>query len=123
MNAASFEQRLAWARSQDAADPLKAFRSRFSLPRGADGRELIYLCGHSLGLAPSDARQIVDRELERWERLGAAGHEPGEHGEHGEPGWIAYAEALQPPLSQISGAHSHEVIAMNSLSVNLHLLL
>jgi kynureninase len=117
MSAASFEQRLAWARSQDAADPLNTFRSRFALPRGADGHELIYLCGHSLGLAPSEARQIVDREIGRWERMGAAGHE------HGEPGWIAYAEALQQPLSQISGAQSHEVIAMNSLSVNLHLLL
>jgi kynureninase len=117
MNSASFEQRLAWARSQDAADPLQALRARFALPCGADGRALIYLCGHSLGLAPVDARQIVDREIERWEQLGVRGHE------HGQPGWIAYAEALQQPLSQLAGALSHEVIAMNSLSVNLHLLL
>jgi kynureninase len=117
MNSGSLEQRLAWARAQDAADPLRSLRARFALPRGADAQALIYLCGHSLGLAPVDARQVLDREIERWERLGVSGHE------HGEPGWIAYAEALQQPLSQLAGAGSHEVIAMNSLSVNLHLLL
>jgi kynureninase len=117
MNSASWEARLAWARSQDAVDPLHALRTRFALPRDADGRTLIYLCGHSLGLAPVDARQVLDREIERWEKLGVGGHE------HGQPGWIAYAEGLQQPLSQMAGAQPHEVIAMNSLSVNLHLLL
>jgi len=117
MIATSFEQRLDWARSQDRSDPLAALRYQFALPRAPDGAALLYFCGHSLGLAPIRAREIAAHEFERWESLGAVGHE------HGQPSWIGYAEALQGPLSQLAGAHTHEVIAMNSLSVNLHLLL
>lgn len=116
MSAVAFERQLEHARSLDAADPLASFREHFSLPT-ADGRPVVYLCGHSLGLAPRTARALLTGEIERWERLGVQGHE------HGSPGWIDYAEHLQPPLAELAGALPHEVIAMNSLSINLHLLL
>ena len=105
------------AATLDAADPLAGLRARFSLPSDGTGRELAYLCGHSLGLAPQAARDRVLEELEDWERLGVLGHEEARRG------WIGYAERLQAPLATLVGAAPGEVVAMNSLSVNLHLLL
>jgi kynureninase len=101
----------------DRADELQSFRSKFALPRDAAGGELTYLCGHSLGLAPIAARERVLEELEDWERLGVLGHE------HGRRAWIGYAERLAPALAVLAGAAANEVVAMNSLTVNLHLLL
>ena len=112
-----FESRRPWARAQDQTDPLSSLRSRFALPRGADGQPLLYLCGHSLGLAPIGARAMIDAEIEDWERLAVLGHE------QARSPWIGYAEQLQPELARLSGALPLEVVAMNSLSVNLHLLL
>jgi len=105
------------AATLDRADPLAEYRARFALPRNAAGDELAYLCGHSLGLAPRAARTRVLEELDDWERLGVLGHE--EARRH----WIGYAERLQAPLAQLVGAQPDEVVAMNSLTVNLHLLL
>jgi kynureninase len=107
----------AWARAADERDPLRGLRARFSLPRAEDGGPLIYLCGHSLGPAPKAARDCIDREIDDWERLGVLGHEQARWP------WIGYAEQLQQPLGQLCGAEPAEVVAMNSLSVNLHLLL
>jgi kynureninase len=112
-----FDARLDWAHTQDAADVLAPLRARFALPRAADGRPLLYFCGHSLGLAPLGAREAVEAEIAAWEQLGVLGHE------HPGSAWIGYAEQLQQPLAQLAGAQPHEVIAMNSLTVNLHLLL
>ena len=114
---APFEDRLDWACAQDAADPLSALRGCFALPRGADGQPLRYLCGHSLGLAPLAARAMIEAEVADWESLGVRGHE------YAHTPWIGYAEQLQPALAALVGAQTHEVVAMNSLSVNLHLLL
>ena len=105
------------ARALDAADPLAALRERFALPKGADGQPLIYFCGHSLGAAPRDARHRVTEELDDWERLGVNAH----HG--GRRPWIDYAGLLVKPLARLAGAREHEVVAMNSLTVNLHLLM
>jgi kynureninase len=113
----SFERRLDWARAQDAADPLSPLRQRFAMPCGADGRPVLYFCGHSLGLAPIAARALVLNEIDNWERLAVDAHE------HANPSWIAYAESIQQPLAHLAGAQVNEVLAMNSLSVNLHLLL
>jgi kynureninase len=113
----TFQAQLDWARSQDATDPLAPLRANFALPRGADGRALVYLCGHSLGLAPLGARVMLEAELSDWERLGVLGHE------HARTPWMSYAEQLQGPLAALVGAAAQEVVAMNSLTVNLHLLL
>jgi kynureninase len=105
------------AAALDSADAFAGLRTRFALPRNAAGDELAYLCGHSLGLAPRAARARVLEELDDWERLGVLGHE--EARRH----WIGYAERLQAPLAGLVGARPAEVVAMNSLTVNLHLLL
>jgi kynureninase len=101
----------------DAADELKAWRAHFALPCKERGLELTYLCGHSLGLAPRAARTRVLEELEDWERLGVLGHE------HARRSWISYADRLHSGLAQLLGAQTDEVVAMNSLTINLHLLL
>ncbi|MDQ2639483.1 MAG: kynureninase [Pseudomonadota bacterium] len=108
---------IARARELDAADPLGRLRGRFALPRAADGTPLVYFCGHSLGLAPLAARQKVNEELQDWEQLGVEGHHRSRRP------WIDYAELLQPGLARLVGAQPAEVVAMNSLSINLHLLL
>jgi kynureninase len=104
------------ARELDAADPLRAWRDRFELPREA-GRELVYLCGHSLGLQPRGAHDDVREILASWATRGVEGHFAGD------APWLSYHERLSAPLARLVGAHEHEVVAMNSLTVNLHLLL
>ncbi len=114
---ADYSDSLEYARAADAADPLRPLRERFALPVAASGAPLVYLCGHSLGLAPRAARPRVLEEIEDWERLGVLGHERARRP------WIGYAETLRADLALLAGAHAEEVVAMNSLSVNLHLLL
>lgn len=92
-------------------------RGRFALPRDPKGEPLIYLCGHSLGLAPLAARRLVHEELQDWEQLGVEGHHRSRRP------WIDYAELLQAGLAQLAGAEPAEVVAMNALTTNLHLLL
>jgi kynureninase len=108
---------LAAAQALDAADPLRELRARFALPRDAHGAPLTYLCGHSLGLLPLAARAIVAEELDDWARLGVEGHE------HARRPWVPYHENLTPGLALLTGARASEVVAMNSLTVNLHLML
>jgi kynureninase len=99
------------ANALDGADPLAGFRSRFALPSG------VYLSGHSLGAAPRLARERVLEELGDWERLGVQGHHASRRP------WIGYAEQLKAPLAALVGAAPREVVAMNGLTVNLHLLM
>ncbi|HEY8052142.1 MAG: kynureninase [Steroidobacterales bacterium] len=105
------------ARERDAADPLRAFRARFALPRDERGAEVVYLSGHSLGLAPLAARELLSQELDEWSRLAVQGHE------HGRRPWVPYHENLTAGLAALTGSRPGEVIAMNSLTVNLHLML
>jgi len=86
------------ARGRDAADPLAPFRTRFALPRNASGAPLVYLCGHSLGLLPLAARELVTEELDDWARLGVEGHE------HARRPWIPYHENLTAGLAAFMGA-------------------
>lgn len=105
------------ARERDSADELAAFRDAFELPRGNDGTALHYLCGHSLGLMPKGARQSVARELDRWAAQGAEGHfDAGD-------GWFTFHERFAAPQAALLGADAGEIVAMNSLTVNLHLML
>ena len=113
MSAPSLEQ----ARARDARDPLRHLRARFALPADAHGQPLVYLCGHSLGLMPLAARELVGEELDDWARLAVEGHE------HARRPWIPYHENLTAGLAALTGARASEVIAMNSLTVNLHLML
>ena len=105
------------AAALDAADPLASIRSRFRIPRAADGTDQIYLVGNSLGAIPRATIEHVDQELERWANLGVAGHFTGP------TAWVSYHELLSAQMARIVGAKAEEVVVMNSLTVNLHLLL
>src|SRR5213594_3734123 len=101
----------------DREDPLRQFREKFHLPRGKNGRPLIYFAGNSLGLMPKSARQIVEEEVDNWARLGVDAHHA-----TGTP-WYSYHEKLREPAARLVGAQPIEVICMNSLTVNLHLMM
>lgn len=104
------------ARRADAADPLRAFRAKFAHPESASG-DLLYLCGHSLGLQPLAARDRVLEELDDWARLAVMGHTAARRA------WIDYHEQLNPTLAELAGAQASEVVAMSSLTVNLHMMM
>src|SRR5262245_9077285 len=106
-----------FARRLDREDPLRDFRDKFYLPLSKDGKPVIYFAGNSLGLMPKAARQIVDDELDNWANLGVDAHHA-----TGTP-WYSYHEALREPTARLVGAKSLEVICMNSLTVNLHLMM
>ena len=113
----TYEPTLEFARRLDEADPLRGFRERFALPHGPHGEPVVYLCGHSLGLMPLAARGLVMEELDDWAQLAVLGHE------HAHRPWIPYHENLRDGLAALTGARATEVVAMSSLTVNLHLLL
>jgi len=112
----AFEPGIDFAAALDSADALARYRRAFDLPReGSKG--LVYLCGHSLGPLPKSARRAVEIELDRWAKLGVEAHFQGE-----DP-WYSYHERFAAPLARLVGAHADEVVAMSSLTVNLHLML
>ncbi len=111
-----FENSLSLAQSLDADDPLKKFRSRFHIPV-IHGAEVIYLAGNSLGLLPKKARELVAQEFNDWENEGVGAHFKAKNP------WFYYHHFHREALAKIIGAKKEEVTAMNSLTVNLHLLL
>ena len=112
----SIHDREADAAALDAADPLHSFRDEFLMPRAPDGRAAVYFCGHSLGLQPRRTAALVNEELEAWARHAVEGHFRGQRP------WVAYHERFAPGLARLTGAEAGEVVAMNSLTVNLHLM-
>ncbi len=113
----AFDTSEAWAREQDAFDPLHDYRGRFCIPTTTSGDEAIYFCGNSLGLMPRRAVEIVQRELDAWGSMGVDAH----FKEDGP--WFAYHELVREPLARLVGAAPHEVVAMNTLTTNLHLMM
>lgn len=105
-----------YARARDAADPLHAFRDEFLIPLH-DGQSQAYFCGNSLGLQPRGARAHVEEVLDKWATEAVEGHFTGQ------AQWMPYHELLREPLADIVGAKPHEVVAMNSLTTNLHLMM
>ena len=105
------------AQALDAGDELQSWRDRFVLPHDDDGRELVYLCGHSLGAQPLLAADHVEEILRDWRARGVEGHFTGRRP------WTRYDESVAAPIARLVGAQPHEVVAMNTLTVNLHLLL
>jgi kynureninase len=101
----------------DRADPLAAMRERFCIPRSAAKIPVIYLAGNSLGLMPQRVHDVVNEELEQWSRLGVEGHFEGPRP------WYSYHELLRETGARLVGAKPGEVVCMNSLTVNLHLML
>src|ERR1700726_2444008 len=106
-----------FARQLDADDPLRGSRERFHLPQSDDGEPLIYFAGNSLGLMPKAARAIVEQELDDWAKFAVDAHHA-----TGTP-WYSYHELLREPMARLVGAKPVEVVCMNSLTVNLHLMM
>ncbi|WP_024890477.1 kynureninase [Luteimonas huabeiensis] len=104
------------ARALDAGDPLAALRAEFHVPLH-EGREQAYFCGNSLGLQPRGARAHVEEVLEKWAHEAVEGHF------RGQAQWMPYHELVAAPLAEVVGAEREEVVAMNSLTANLHLLM
>lgn len=117
MTGTPFQAGEKFAAAMDAGDPLAHFRERFYLPKTKDGRDCIYLCGHSLGLQPKTARAYLDQELHDWAQLGVEGHF------HGKDPWMPYHRLLTRQTAALVGGQPEEVVVMNSLTVNLHLMM
>jgi kynureninase len=107
---------LAYAKEQDNTDPLKSFRNQFLFPQH-NNENVVYLTGNSLGLQPKKAKQYIDEELSAWAEHGVEGHFLAKRP------WVNYHEFFSEHLAKIVGAKPSEVVAMNQLTVNLHLLL
>jgi len=106
-----------FAAAMDARDPLVHFRARFCIPKTKSGDDCIYLCGHSLGLQPKSASSYLDEQLRNWAELGVEGHF------HGKTPWIKFHRLLASQTAALVGAEPAEVVVMNSLTVNLHLMM
>ncbi len=106
-----------FAKQLDAEDSIRSFRDRFHVPRDKNGEPRIYFAGNSLGLMPKGARDLVDEELENWAKSGVEAHHTA-----GTP-WYSYHESLREPTARLVGAKPIEVVCMNSLTVNLHLMM
>lgn len=113
----SFQPGRDFAVALDRADPLGRFRNEFYVPSSENGEEEIYFAGNSLGLLPKRTPKYVDEELEKWKRLAVKAHFSGENP------WMPYHELLADPMARLVGAAPTEVVTMNSLTVNLHLMM
>lgn len=113
----TFQNTLEFAKKMDAADPLAKFRDEFHIAKTSGGSPSIYLCGNSLGLMPKRTKEALNQELTDWQNLGVEGHF------HAKNPWLPYHEFLTENYAKIVGAKPSEVVAMNTLTVNLHLLM
>ena len=111
-----FKNTLDYAQFLDSQDPLRTFRDKFYIPL-MHGKEAVYFTGNSLGLQPKKTQDYVLNELEDWANYGVEGHF------HARNPWMSYHEIFTTQLASLTGALPHEVVAMNQLTVNLHLLM
>ena len=112
----NFQNTLEFARQLDAQDELAQYRNEFHFPQHND-KNVIYFTGNSLGLQPKRAKKFVDDVMNDWQNLAVEGHF------YSEKPWWDYHERLAEPLSKIVGAKTSEITVMNTLTVNLHLLM
>lgn len=113
----TFENTHAFAKDLDAQDPLSKYRDQFYIPKTKGGATSIYLCGNSLGLQPKSVEAAVMQEIKDWRELGVEGHFSAKNP------WMPYHEFLTEQIAGIVGAKPIEVVASNSLTVNLHLMM
>lgn len=111
-----FENNIRFAKTLDRQDPLKSFRGKFLIPK-VNGKPALYMIGNSLGLQPKTTRKFIIEELDDWANLGGEGHL------HARRPWLYYHKFSKKALAGIVGAKPAEVVAMNQLTVNLHMLL
>ena len=112
----TYENSLQYAQAQDQQDPLRKYRDQFYIPQ-VNGRDSIYFTGNSLGLQPKSAKAAIEVELEDWATLGVEGHFEGRNP------WMHYHEFLTEKAARLVGAKPIEVVIMNNLTVNLHLMM
>ena len=112
-----YREGLEFAKTQDQRDTLSKFRDQFHIPKDKSGNELIYMTGNSLGLQPKITEKYVNQELKDWAELGVQGHTNAKNP------WLHYHEYLTKTMANIVGAKPIEVVVMNSLTVNLHLMM
>lgn len=117
INNLKFTNTLEFAEQMDETDPIAKIRKEFSIPKMPKGDEEIYLCGNSLGLQPRLAGEYVKQELEKWSTLGVKGHFSGDFP------WMPYHEFLSSGFAELVGAKQSEVVAMNSVTANLHFMM
>ena len=108
---------LEFAKEQDALDVLSSFRNKFHIPKDKKGNEWLYFTGNSLGLQPKSTQKYIQQELEDWANLGVEGHFEAKNP------WLDYHELLTDKMAKIVGAKPIEVVVMNTLTTNLHLLM
>lgn len=113
----TWQNDLDFAQEMDKQDPLGAYREQFHIPPGPDGKQSIYLCGNSLGLQPKRTEAAILQELKDWRQFGVEGHFEAQNP------WLPYHEFLTEYYAEIVGAKATEVVAMNTLTVNLHLMM
>ncbi len=113
----TYQNSLEFAQTCDKKDSLNPFRNQFHFPKTKQGKNKIYLCGNSLGLQPKSTSDYIQQELEDWSEFGVDGHTDAKNP------WMPYHEFLSKPMAEIVGAKESEVIIMNTLSVNLHLMM
>ncbi len=114
---ADFETSESFARQKDERDPLRLFHNKFYFPKQTNGENVLYFTGNSLGLQPKTTPSYIEQELKDWANFGVEGHF------HAKNPWLSSHESVAENLAQIVGAKPFEVVAMNSLTVNLHLLM
>ena len=112
-----YENNLDFAIKKDKEDPLNKYRNEFLIPTNNKGEDLIYLCGNSLGLQPKKTSDYIQQELIDWAKFGVEGHTDAKHP------WLPYHEFLTNSMAKIVGAKPSEVVIMNSLTTNLHLMM
>lgn len=112
-----FERSRSFAENLDLNDSLRSYRNKFYIPKNSMGEDLVYFAGNSLGLQPKTVRSYVEQEIKDWEILGVEGHMHAKHP------WLPYHEYLTGQTARLVGAIPDEVVNMNSLTVNLHLML
>ncbi|MCK7590161.1 kynureninase [Subsaxibacter sp. CAU 1640] len=113
----NYQLGLEFAKQQDQQDVLASYRQRFHIPKNSNGNELIYMTGNSLGLQPKSTKDYINQELEDWAKLGVEGHLEAKHP------WLPYHEFLTENMAKVVGAKPLEVVVMNTLTANLHLMM
>jgi len=113
----SFKPGIEFAKEQDLIDPLAHYRTKFHIPKNSRGKEWLYFTGNSLGLQPKKTKQYIEQELDDWAKLGVEGHFEAKNP------WMPYHEFLTETMAEIVGAKPIEVVIMNTLTTNLHLLM
>ncbi len=112
-----FQNNLDFAQEMDKKDPLKEYRNQFYLPKQKNGQPFLYFCGNSLGLQPQKVEELMLQELQDWRKHGVEGHF------HAKNAWLPYHEFFASRIAEVVGAKEEEVVVMNTLTTNLHLMM